>query len=99
MALLLNVYENLLLQWSQMMDDLQNISIAVIGLGYVGLPLALEFSKQFQTIGFDIDQTRITELNAGIDRTNEVCSRDLLNSSLHVTGDNKFLKNCNITIL
>jgi UDP-N-acetyl-D-glucosamine/UDP-N-acetyl-D-galactosamine dehydrogenase len=82
-----------------MMDDLQNISIAVIGLGYVGLPLALEFSKQFQTIGFDIDQTRITELNAGIDRTNEVCSRDLLNSSLHVTGDNKFLKNCNIYLV
>jgi len=43
--------------------------IAVIGLGYVGLPLAFEFSKKYDTIGFDINPQRISELNAGIDIT------------------------------
>src|SRR5450759_383765 len=47
-------------------------TIAIIGLGYVGLPLAVEFGKKFRTIGFDIKQTRIDELNAGHDRTREV---------------------------
>lgn len=47
----------------------ENIKIAVIGLGYVGLPLAVEFGKQFDTLGFDINAQRITELQAGHDRT------------------------------
>jgi len=47
-------------------------TIAIIGLGYVGLPLAVEFGKKFRVIGFDIKQTRIDELNAGHDRTREV---------------------------
>lgn len=51
--------------------------IAVIGLGYVGLPLAVEFAKQFQTIGFDIDQERVRELCAGHDRTLEVLDEEL----------------------
>lgn len=45
--------------------------IAVIGLGYVGLPLAIEFAKKFQVIGFDIDETRVKELNSCVDRTKE----------------------------
>jgi UDP-N-acetyl-D-galactosamine dehydrogenase len=45
--------------------------IAIIGLGYVGLPLAIEFSKKFKVLGFDINQSRIDELNLLIDRTNE----------------------------
>jgi UDP-N-acetyl-D-galactosamine dehydrogenase len=48
-----------------------NKKIAVIGLGYVGLPLAIEFGKKFKVLGFDINQTRINELNQGIDCTNE----------------------------
>ena len=51
---------------------LENIRIAVIGLGYVGLPLAIEFGKKVQTIGFDIDEERIQELKQGKDKTLEV---------------------------
>lgn len=49
-----------------------NKEIAIIGLGYVGLPLAIEFGKKFKTTGFDIDNKRIEELKKGIDKTNEV---------------------------
>lgn len=58
-----------------------NIKIAVIGLGYVGLPLARLFSTKYPTVGFDINQGRIQELNAGTDSTLEVES-DLLKSAL-----------------
>ncbi|MEY4307918.1 MAG: hypothetical protein RL422_121 [Bacteroidota bacterium] len=51
--------------------DLSEKKIAIIGLGYVGLPLAIEFGKKFKVLGFDIDQNRIDELNLLIDRTNE----------------------------
>lgn len=50
---------------------LENLKIAIIGLGYVGLPLAIEFGKKYKVLGFDINQTRIEELNFGKDRTNE----------------------------
>ena len=46
--------------------------IAVIGLGYVGLPLAVSLADHFETIGFDIDSSRIEELRQGRDRTNEI---------------------------
>ncbi|WP_299367931.1 nucleotide sugar dehydrogenase [Winogradskyella sp.] len=51
--------------------------IAIIGLGYVGLPLAVEFAKQFFVIGFDINQQRINELNSGVDKTLEVDNDNL----------------------
>lgn len=51
--------------------------IAVIGLGYVGLPLAVEFGKQYKTVGFDINQPRVEELKKGLDHTLEVASEDL----------------------
>lgn len=51
--------------------------IAVIGLGYVGLPLALEFAKTQSTIGFDINEQRVDEINSGVDRTKEVEESDL----------------------
>lgn len=54
-----------------------NIRIAVIGLGYVGLPLAAEFAKKFPTIGFDINQKRIAELQSGKDNTLEVADEEL----------------------
>ncbi len=60
--------------------------IAVIGLGYVGLPLAVEFGKKFQVIGFDINQARVKELNAGHDATLEVEDENL-QSALNVSGD------------
>lgn len=52
--------------------DKSNIKIGVIGLGYVGLPLAVEFGKKFPTVGFDINETRVRELNSGDDKTLEV---------------------------
>jgi UDP-N-acetyl-D-galactosamine dehydrogenase len=55
-----------------------NISIAVIGLGYVGLPLARLFATQFKVVGFDINRKRIEELKAGIDSTFEVSNEDLV---------------------
>ena len=55
-----------------------NHQIAVIGLGYVGLPLALEFSKKYQVLGFDINKERVNELNNGVDRTMEADSNELL---------------------
>ena len=51
--------------------------LAIIGLGYVGLPLAVEFGKHFDTLGFDINPQRIAELKAGEDRTHEVSAAEL----------------------
>lgn len=56
--------------------------IAVIGLGYVGLPLAVEFGKKYSTVGFDVNQKRLEELRGGIDRTKEVSAEDLTGSTL-----------------
>jgi UDP-N-acetyl-D-galactosamine dehydrogenase len=67
--------------------NLSEIRIAVIGLGYVGLPLAIEFGKKFKVLGFDIDKDRIEELKLGKDRTNEA---DLtgLNLAVNLVKDN-----------
>ena len=51
---------------------LDDLTVSVLGLGYVGLPLAIEFGKRFETRGFDIDATRVTELATGVDGTHEV---------------------------
>ena len=55
---------------------MEEMRIAIIGLGYVGLPLAVEFGKQFQTIGFDINEDRISALKEGRDSTLEVDSAE-----------------------
>jgi UDP-N-acetyl-D-galactosamine dehydrogenase len=77
--------------------------IGVIGLGYVGLPLAIEFGKTFSTVGFDINKIRVNELNDGKDSTLEVENKELnliLNTkSLIVTHNENELKNCNIYII
>ena len=67
------------------MKPLQEVKIAVIGLGYVGLPLAVEFSKKYPVIGFDINQKRVGELLSGHDTTLEVSDADL--SSVLVTSN------------
>ena len=74
--------------------------IAVIGLGYVGLPLAVEFGKRYLTTGFDINRPRIAALISGHDSTLEV-DRDELESAAHLsyTTDVDKLKNCNIYIV
>ena len=65
---------------------MKNIKICVIGLGYVGLPLALEFGKKFQTIGFDINKKRVNQLKNFKDINNEFSINDIKNSKkLHFT--------------
>jgi len=74
--------------------------IAVIGLGYVGLPLAVEFGKRYLTTGFDVNRSRITTLISGNDSTLEV-DKAALESATHLsyTTDVDKLKNCNIYIV
>src|SRR5579872_4316934 len=67
--------------------------IAVIGLGYVGLPVAVAFAREgFPVVGFDIDKARVRELAEGLDRTREVEVDDLKHPSLKFTCDQKALK-------
>ena len=74
--------------------------IAIIGLGYVGLPLAVEFGKKYECIGFDINKKRIDELNKFIDKTNELTSEEIKKSKLlNFTHSIKDLKHCNIYII
>jgi UDP-N-acetyl-D-galactosamine dehydrogenase len=75
-------------------------TIAIIGLGYVGLPLAVEFGKKFPTLGFDINQGRINELKNGYDRTLEVESEHLKSAiQLNYTADLADLKKANFFIV
>jgi len=74
--------------------------VAVIGLGYVGLPLAAEFGKQLPTVGFDINPTRIEELRRGHDATLEITTEELAASTqLKVSCDLQDLKACNVYII
>ncbi len=74
--------------------------IGVIGLGYVGLPLAVEFGKVFDTVGFDINSKRVEELNKGIDRTLEVEAKDLKSAKfLKCTSKLEELKKCDFFIV
>jgi UDP-N-acetyl-D-galactosamine dehydrogenase len=64
-----------------------SVSIVVIGLGYVGLPLAVALARSFKVTGLDIDVRRVDELRSGIDRTREVDPAKLAASSLRITSD------------
>ena len=82
------------------MYSMDNIHIGVIGLGYVGLPLAVEFGKGTKTLGFDINQQRIEELRAGTDRTLEVDSDELTTATqLSYTANLEDLRDCNFYIV
>lgn len=75
-------------------------SIAVIGLGYVGLPLAVEFGKRRKVVGFDIDPTRVEQLRAGNDRTLEASEADLAAAKLlTLTTDPQMLEACDTFIV
>ncbi len=82
------------------MKDLADIKIGVIGLGYVGLPLAVEFGKKFDVVGFDINQSRIQALQAGVDHTLEVSNDELKASPrLSFSADLDQLARCNFYIV
>lgn len=82
------------------MLQLSDLKIAIIGLGYVGLPLAVEFGKKFDVVGFDINQARIGELQSGVDHTLEVSSDELKDSPrLSFSCDLQQLASCNFYIV
>jgi UDP-N-acetyl-D-galactosamine dehydrogenase len=90
-------------------NQTDQIKIAIIGLGYVGLPLALEFAKQYDVLGFDINKDRIEELSRGADRTKEADIEDLLKvielkktnavKGLHFSYNSEELSNYNVFIV
>lgn len=83
-----------------MLPDLKNARIAIIGLGYVGLPLAVELGKHYPTIGLDINKERIDELKAGTDNTLEVDADELAQAThLQYSSDASELADCNIYIV
>ena len=80
--------------------NLKDKKIAIIGLGYVGLPLAVEFGKKYPVIGFDINQKRISDLTDGDDKTLEVAPSELvLAKNLSFASDPAALKECSIFII
>lgn len=82
------------------MKPLQHTTIAVIGLGYVGLPLAVEFGKHYPTIGFDINTQRIHELQSGQDHTLETTTEELQAAThLHYTAHLQDLRDANVFII
>lgn len=82
------------------MININNIKIAVIGLGYVGLPLAVEFGKHYSVIGFDINAERISALTSGIDHTLEVSNSELTQAKhLSYSSNIEELKDCNFFIV
>jgi len=93
-----------------MKEDLKDVKIAIIGLGYVGLPLAVEFAKKYPTVGFDIDTKRVGELNSGVDNTREVENEMLQKvlvkdfstnreNGLLPTNQSEALADCNVYIV
>ena len=80
--------------------ELANAKIAVLGLGYVGLPLAVEFSKKFEVVGFDINEARVNELKGGTDSTLEVSEKELAEAkTLTYASDKSILSSCNVFIV
>ena len=79
---------------------LEKVKIGIIGQGYVGLPLAIEFGKKHPTLGFDINKNRIDQLKKGVDHTNEASSKQLLNSEfLSFSSNINDINDCNIYIV
>jgi len=77
-----------------------NERVAVIGLGYVGLPVALAFARRFEhTVGFDIDVTKVKELAQGVDRNEEQSRETLVASSLTLTSDPRDLQGCTFFVV
>ncbi len=73
--------------------------ICIVGLGYVGLPLAVAFDKKFDVIGFDINKKKINKLKEGNDLTNEVSKKELQSCSIEFTSDSKKIKESNFIIV
>lgn len=81
------------------MSFAEHPKVVVVGLGYVGLPLAVALARRFETIGFDIDPTRVDELRRGSDRTHEVPGRDLAGSPLRFTDEAEDAQGADVYII
>ena len=82
------------------MFDVSESKICIVGLGYVGLPLAAEFGKHFPTVGFDVNPARLAELQKGLDSTLEVSKSELaLATQLSYTNDIQSAADCNVFIV
>lgn len=82
------------------MNGLSNVKLCIVGLGYVGLPLAVEFGKKYRTIGFDLNSNRVDELNSGTDSTFEVSNAELREvHKLEFTTDAGAIADCNVFIV
>ena len=80
--------------------DIKKLRIGIVGLGYVGLPLAVEFGKKYPTVGFDIHGGRVVELKGGIDSTLECSSEELAEAThLDYTSDVAGIADCNFYIV
>ena len=76
-----------------------NRKISVIGLGYVGLPVAVAFGKMSKVIGFDINQNRLNELRNGKDTTKEIGLEDLKEADIHFTSSTEDLRQADFHIV
>ena len=81
------------------MKTKNNIILSVTGLGYVGLPLALEFAKQYKVIGFDINEARIALMKQGIDPSNELTAASFNNTNITFTSNFEEVKDANFHII
>ena len=80
--------------------EIEKVNIAIIGQGYVGLPLAIEFGKKYPTIGFDINANRIQDLKNFIDHTNEASEEQLRSANqLNFSSDLNDITNCNVYVV
>ncbi len=82
------------------MANLENTRLAIVGLGYVGLPLAVEFGKKYPTVGYDLNTSRVSELQAGTDSTREVEAKELAQATgLSYTSILQDIAACNVYIV
>ena len=80
--------------------NLEKLKIAIIGQGYVGLPLAIEFGKKYFTIGFDVNIKRVDDLKNGFDFTNEASSDQIKSADkLMFSSDLSDIKDCNVFVV
>ena len=79
--------------------SLEDLHVGIIGLGYVGLPLAVVFAKHFRVSGFDVDENRAKALAAGIDRTGEATPEELASDRLRFSADPGELRDCKLIIV
>ncbi|APC49621.1 UDP-N-acetyl-D-galactosamine dehydrogenase [Virgibacillus halodenitrificans] len=86
----MNLYENIVNKQEK---------VSVVGLGYVGMPIAVAFSQQIEVVGFDINQRKVESYLAGIDVTNEVGDEVLKKSKVHFTSNEKELRDCKFHIV